>query len=281
MTNIKRVDAGVPTGGQFASTSHPESTVSLTKRPELEGWPEELPEPHLDFSLGSENAVTTTLTVEGQGEMEIFVESPGDHRCERTIYEGNWDVDEDLTERAFEWAQKKHFEIADDLSAVMTTAVDNARYTVVSNATGRIDHVPDDKLEELITSSRGAIRELVRQEELATASLAARRILAEHPEAATLVVDRSFYDDGEAISGGTVYTEDGIELCAYEYQLEKLENPEQDIHSLITSFPAESDAHWTTFNLQSTRGFNIDTQEEDLDTLDLRAAAAWNPGAAR
>ncbi|QOT19202.1 hypothetical protein [Paenarthrobacter sp. YJN-5] len=65
--NAARQPKGIPTGGQFAATNHAEPALNLaSRRPELDGWPEHLPEPEVAVNIDDAGAISTAVSIEGE-----------------------------------------------------------------------------------------------------------------------------------------------------------------------------------------------------------------------
>ncbi|MEH0110685.1 hypothetical protein V6N00_13325 [Tersicoccus sp. MR15.9] len=251
--------AGVPGAGQFDTMPHTESAVSLAataepRRPELEGWPESLPEPEVDFDVQEDGSVNTTVKV---GDGEIWV------------YRGGYDLTANLDlapkteDAALDWATTKHRMIQQVISQEMRAAADRVSARVLAQVTGKTTVMTDEQLEShaiALDQARNAAEE---QSQLAHASLGARAILADYPTAAYVELD------SDEFSNGTFYTEAHIRDTDGN-QLGYLDNETPAMGEHLSNLPVDRDAFWTTFG---------GSHEGQMDRLDLRAAAAWNPGA--
>lgn len=184
--NITRQPKGVPTGGQFATSAHSESEVSLaaaTRRPELEGWPTHLPEPEVTIHLGDDGVITTNVEVNGETAIEVW--NPGDdvHSVETSNFEMGWsEADQDQAES---WAKRKHEEIAQELRAEIHATFERSRARVLAKATGKRTEVTIAELDGFRNKSIEAARQADQDLEYSSVALASRDILEQHPTAAT------------------------------------------------------------------------------------------------
>lgn len=278
--NIARQPQGIPAGGQFAATAHSESDVSLSapaRRPELEGWPESLPEPEVSFHLGDDGVITTNVGVNGETAFEVW--NPGDdvHSTETTCFEMGW-ADEDV-DAAEGWAKSKHQAMADELHAEMHSAVERSRARVLAKATGKSPQLSDDELGALVGMNQAASYPARRDAEFAATAIIARGVLKDHPDASHIGLRIDSADNGDFVSGAVVYNADYKALGSYDADAQYLEDSEDyrgaGFSEHFGSLEATPEnAWWSEYKMP---GFDPD----DVYTINLRKAAAWTPGAGR
>jgi hypothetical protein len=267
--NIARQPQGIPAGGQFAATAHAESNVSLAapaRRPELEGWPANLPEPEVTFVLGDDNVITTNVEVNGETAFEVW--NPGDdvHSTETSAFEMGWA--EDDVEAAENWAKEKHQAIADELRAEIHATVERSRARVLAKATGVKVPATDDELSALIDNTATATSKANRDLELASLALASRRILEKHPDAAYAQLQTSSWDNGVFIDGAIVKDSALNELADYSDQ----ESNGEEVAGLLANLNSEAaNSHWAG-------AFALGNYDDELYTVDIRMSSAWTPG---
>src|SRR5689334_2778360 len=112
--NIARQPIGIPVGGQFAATSHAEPVLNLLtpRRPELDGWPESLPEPEVTVSFGESNSIVTTVNINGEPAFEVWNRDDDVHNTETSAFVVDGMEDDNVAEAAEKWAMDKHNQIA-------------------------------------------------------------------------------------------------------------------------------------------------------------------------
>ncbi|ACL41951.1 hypothetical protein Achl_4000 (plasmid) [Pseudarthrobacter chlorophenolicus A6] len=267
--NTARQPKGIPVGGQFAATAHAEPALNLTpRRAELDGWPEALPEPEVDVTVGDDNAVTTTVSIEGVPVLEVWHEDDDVNDTDATVFESEWLEDEPLAEAAEQWARGKHSEIARELRTEMHAAVERSRARVLAKATGVKAAATDDELSALIENTSTATSKANRDLELASTALASRYILEEHPEAVTAHIQTASWDNGVFVDGATVKDEAGTELASYSDE----ESTGGGVAELLVNLSSEaSNSNWAD-------AFSVGSYGDELYTIDLRKAASWAPG---
>ncbi|MET4144180.1 hypothetical protein [Arthrobacter sp. UYCo732] len=272
--NTARQPKGVPVGGQFAATAHAEPALSLTpRRPELNGWPESLPEPEVDYSVGENNVITTTVSIEGEPVFEVWNPADDVHDIENESFENEWLKDEDIHEAAQKWAHATHDTIAWPLRQEMTDAADRARARVLAAATGQAPQLSDEDLGKLVGLNQAAAYRARRDTELASVAVIARSILKDRPDAHHIGLQVDSADNGEFVSGAIIYDADGnyiSSLSSYDSFLEDDEKyAGEDNASLFSGLEAEPDrAHWADLNIPIQ-------EDDDRFTIDLQKAAAW------
>ena len=280
--NTQRQPKGIPVGGQFAATAHAEPALNLTpRRPELNGWPESLPEPEVTFHFGDDGVITTNVGINGETAFEVW--NPGDdvHSVETTVFEMSELKDNDIADAAESWAKAKHEQIADDLRAEMHAAVERSRARVLTAATGTAPQLSDDELGTLLGLNQTAAYNGKRDAELAATAVIARGVLKDHPEASHIGLRVDAGDTSEFVSGAVVYNADHEAIGYYDGDAQYVTGPDDEDESYrgagfvehlggLTASP--DDAWWTAYNLPVS-------QPDDFFTIDLKQAAAWTPGA--
>lgn len=272
-TEPNRVDAGVPTGGQFATKIKSDNVPSLgapVRRPELEGWPENLPEPEVSFSLGDDSGITTSVNINGEPAFEVW--NPGEdvHSIETSCYEMGWsEPDADAAEA---WAKKKHEQIASALRAEVYAAVERARPRALAAATGVTPQLTNEQLDDLVVLNGAAIQQAGRDIELASTALAARQILEAFPTAATAEIQVATWDDGEFVNGAVIRDATGLGLREYAEGEEADDEAAAEIIGLLKNLDSEaSTAHWAD-------AFSVGSRGAEAFTIDLQKASRWTPG---
>jgi hypothetical protein len=275
--SISRQPQGIPVGGQFAATSHAESAVTLApaRPPELEGWPEHLPEPEVSFHFGEDNVITTNVEVDGETAFEVW--NPGDdvHSTETSCFDMGWaETDADAAEG---WAKKKHQEMAATLRAEMYSAVERARGRVLAKATGSSPQLSDEKLGELVGLNQSAAYAARRDGELAATAFISRGVLKDHPDASHIGLRIDSADNGEFVSGAVVYNAAHEKIGYYDADGMRLEDSEDyegaPFSEHLAGLTAQPEnAWWADYNMPG-----IDP--DDAFTIDVAKAAAWAPGA--
>ncbi|MBG0738999.1 hypothetical protein IV500_06120 [Paeniglutamicibacter antarcticus] len=274
--NASRQPKGIPVGGQFAATEHAETAISLIpRRPELEGWPESMPEPEVSFYVGDDNVLTTNVSVNGEPAFEVW--NPGDdvHSTETSSFllDG---VDEETSGIAENWAKEKHQQIADAVRAEQHAAVERSRASILAAATGRAPQLSDDELGHLLGINQKAAYNSRRDGEYAATAIIARGVLKDHPEASHIELAIDSADNGDYVSGATVYNEHHEAIGSYGSDSDFLgddgDNPGASIVEYFSSLDSEPEsAWWAEYNLPHSTS-------DDRYTIDLRQAAAWTPG---
>lgn len=280
--NSQRQPKGIPVGGQFAATSHSEPALSLTpRRPEMNGWPETLPEPEVTFHLGDDNVITTNVAINGEPAFEVW--NPGDdvHSVETSAFAMPELEDDDIADAAEAWAKAKHEQIADDLRTEMYAAVERSRARVLTAATGNAPQLTDDELGNLVGLNQTAAYAGKRDAELAATAVIARGVLKDHPDASHIGLRVDSGDTAEFVSGAVVYNADHEVLGSYDADAQYLTGPDDEDDSYrgegfvehlggLTVDPESS--WWSAYNLPVSA-------PDDFFTVDLHKASTWTPGA--
>lgn len=273
-----RQPKGVPTGGQFAATTHAEPTLNLApRRSELDGWPESLPEPVVTVHLGDDNVITTTVSINGEPAFEVW--NPGDdvHSTESTGFGGDETQDQEVADAAEKWATDKHEQIAATLRAEMHTAVERSRARAIATATGASPAISDEDLGSLLAANNAAAYAGHRDGELAATALIARGVLKEQPDAHHIGLQIDSADNGEYVSGAIAYHADGTVLAHYDADGHHLNDegedvPGADFVELLSNLSPHPDtAWWNSYNEPIV-------EDDDMYTINLNQAAAWTPG---
>jgi hypothetical protein len=273
MSTADRQPKGIPTGGQFAPSAHGEPDVNLTtpaRRPELEGWPESLREPELSFRVTDVGQIVTSATAPSGDFIEVWDKNDGSDGYNSHAL-GEWDgADDDDIEQAEQWLTGRHIGIVEQVRAEEMAAVERARARILGQATGVATPVTEEELAAVVEYNGAAARQALRDMELASAGLAARKILAAYPTAETAEIRTDSWDNGEFVAGAIVrdsgynrlkeYFEDDDNLEATKEVVGLLKNLDSDPHN----------SHWAG-------AFSTGSYGEDLYTIDLAKAAAWTP----
>lgn len=275
--NAARQPKGIPVGGQFAATAHAEPALNLTpRRAELDGWPEVLPEPEVDVTVGDDNAVTTTVSIEGVPVLEVWHDDDDVYDTDATVFENEWLEGEPVAEAAENWARGKHSEIARELRADMHDAVERSRARVLAKVTGTKPQLSDEELGKLVGLNQAASYAARRDAEFAATAVIARGVLKDHPDASHIGLRIDSGDGNEFVSGAVVYNAGHELIGSYDAFAEHLAGDDEDYHGKgfvehLGSLPANpDDAWWTAYNLPVC-------QPDDFYTIDLKKAAAWTP----
>lgn len=280
MTDFKaRQPEGIPTGGQFATATHAEPDLALgatARRPELEGWPESMPEPTLKLEVDDEGGITTNLIVDGHGTISVFTDNPSTGRCDYTRFEGDFEVDEETLEQVVEWTSEKHLAMEYELRSKMKAAAALVSGSIAARASGKPTPATDEELNRLVMNGGHVVAEARTTSELAAMALASREILRLHPDAATGIIDYSSDEDGDYISSVRVMDAEGMELA--EYGENPGEDPENVVDLIRSLNPDAGNSAWSDYTLRAD-GFNVASFEEDGRTLNLAKAADWAPSA--
>lgn len=275
-TEPNRVDAGVPTGGQFAAKIKSDNVPSLgalARRPELEGWPESLPEPEIDVQVGEGGTISTLVKVNGEEVFDIWNPADDIHDTESDDFE-NSAVPEDVYDAAKAWAYTKHNEMAGAIREEQRAAFERARDRVIAKATGERREVTSAELNEFRDNSLKAANQADEDLELSSVALSARAILEDHPTAATADLHVGSWDNGDFVSGASVSDAEGNLL--YEYvetdgATDQEENDNFVVDTLRVLDANAEQSHWAG-------AFSTGSYGDELFTIDLRKAAAWAPG---
>lgn len=150
---VARISAGVPTGGQFAATTHAEPALSLTpaqRYPQLEGWPESLAEPQIDITMNDEGGLTTSFDLGDGRSMEVWTDNSSTGRCDAAVY-GDWD-DSDV-DAAMEWTERKHRDLERQVREETKTALALTKARIVGPATGTRDAIFEEDLQPFTTAA--------------------------------------------------------------------------------------------------------------------------------
>lgn len=276
MSTADRQPKGIPSGGQFAASTHGEPDLSLTtvRRPEMDGWPESMPEPELSFRVTDEGKIITTAEVPTGDFIEVWAKDDGSDGYDNHAF-GEWDgADDDDIEQAEEWLTGRHIGIAGAVRAEEQAAVERARARIMGQATGLATPVTDDELAATIEYNAAAARQGLRDMELASAGLAARKILAAHPEAVHAEIRTDSWDNGEFVAGAIVRDAGGVRLAEYFEDSDDAEadaEAHKEVVGLLKNLDSEpANSHWAG-------AFSTGSYGEDLYTIDLKQAAAWTP----
>jgi hypothetical protein len=272
--NASRQPKGIPAGGQFAANAHAETALNLApRRPELDGWPESLPEPEVSFHMGDDNVITTNIDINGEPAFEVW--NPGDdaHSIETTQFDHPALADSEFFGAAENWAKDKHEQMVGELRAEMHAAVERSRARVLAKSTGATPRLSDAELGTLVGLNQAAAYRAHRDTELACAAVIARSILKDRPDAHHIGLQIDSADNGEFVSGAIIYDADGnyiSSLSSYDSFLEEDEQyAGEDVAGLFSELEAEPDrAHWADLNIPIQ-------EDDDRFTIDLQKAAAW------
>jgi hypothetical protein len=271
--NSQRQPKGIPTGGQFAPSAHREPDVNLStmaRRPELDGWPESLPEPELSFRVTDEGQIITSATAPSGDYIEVWEKNDGsDGYASHAL--GEWDgADDDDIEQAEEWLTGRHVGIVAAVRAEEKAAVERARARIMGQATGIAAPATDEELAAVIEHNGTAARQALRDVELASAGLAARKILAAHPTADTAEIQTDSWDNGEFVSGAIV-RDSGYNRLKEYFEDDDNSDGAKEVVGLLKNLDAEPhNSHWAG-------AFSTGSYGENLYTIDLKKAAAWSP----
>lgn len=279
--NASRQPKGIPAGGQFAANAHAETALNLTqRRPELNGWPESLPEPEVSFHMGDDGVITTNVGFNDETAFEVW--NPGDdvHSIQTSPFFMKELQDDTVFDAAETWAKAKHEQIADALRAEMHAAVERSRARVLAEATGTAPQLTDEELGNLVGLNQTASYNSQRDAEFAATAVIARGVLKDHPDASHIGLRVDSGDSAEFVSGAVVYNADHEVLGSYNADEQFLTNADEDesyrgegFVEHLGGLPANPDtAWWTAYNLPVTA-------PDDFFTIDLKKAAAWTPGA--
>lgn len=282
-----RQPEGIPTGGQYAATIKSDNVPSLgtaTRRPELEGWPETLPEPVVTFSVGEDGQIVTTATVPSGDEINVWDKNNGSDGYDGDAL-GSWDgVDDDEMERAEEWLIGRHQIITSAVRAEQTAAVDRTRAAILAKATGATIPQSDEDLEKIAEASFVTYNAVQRDGELASTALIARGVLKDYPEAAYVGLRIEGADNGDYVAGLVVYNEDKVALGSYD---ESALYPDEFSDEVESGEPRGEEFLRHMQNLEATplrshwQQYSPMTYDDfDEYAIDLKKAAAWTPGAA-
>lgn len=272
--SASRQPKGIPVGGQFAATSHAEPELGLAspRRPELEGWPSTLPDPQVSFTLGDDGVITTSVEVGGEPAFEIW--NPGDdvHSTETTVFVHPELEHDDVAAAAENWSTLRHNEIASDLRAEMRAATERSRARVLAKATGVPQQQTDNQLAAIIETNSHARSQSVRDVELASTALAARKILEVHPNAAYAEIRTCSWDNGEFVDGAVIKDSSYTQLHDLQDEGDDTAPESKTIVDLLKNLEAEPhNSYWSG-------AFSTGSYGDEIYTIDLRRAAAWAPG---
>lgn len=267
--------------GKYTYANHAPSAVTIgapVRRPELDGWPESLPEPEVTFNFGDDNVVSTTVSINGEGVFEVW--NPGDdkHSTETTSFVSEHTEDSTLHDQAEAWAKDKHNEIADAVRAETSAAIRRTQAGILARATGKAPApASDEDLTQAINDGFTVANSARRDAEYATAALLSRGILAEHPDAHAIGLVVSGADNGEYISGAVVYNEAREQIGSYDeddtHTAEGDGRPHRPFLKHLNDLtPIADNAHWAAFNVSPARHM------DDQYTIALKRAASWAPG---
>lgn len=276
MSTADRQPKGIPAGGQFAASTHGEPDLSLTtpaRRPEMKGWPEGLPEPELSFRVTDEGQIITSAESPSGDFIEVWEKNDGSGGYDSHAL-GEWDgADDDDIEQAEEWLTGRHKGIVEQVRAEEKAAVERARARILGQATGLAAPVTDEELAATIDDNGTAARQALRDVELASAGLAARKIIAAYPSAAFAEIQTDNWDNGDFVAGAVVKDADHKRLHSYFEEMEDSYwyEANKEIVGLLKNLDSEpANSHWAG-------AFSTGSYGEDLYTIDLKRAAAWTP----
>lgn len=252
-------------GGEFGTKSHDEAPDGLirTRRQELDGWPDKLTDPELDFYVKTQGSVIVTASVDGA---EMFsVDSFGPWATNAT-----WDLDGDTQTEARDWVLAKSKEVNEHARKEIDAAVARSKAAIIAAATGAPVQQSDADLDELIRLNARAMSAAERDMELASAALMARRILQTHPNAVFARPEAEF-DDQVTCSSVIVYDKELSILDTYSGADDG--GPDQhgaEIIDLSRNLDARAGSSWWAAS------FDIDAPGHDC-LINLRVAASWSP----
>ncbi|QOT19332.1 hypothetical protein [Paenarthrobacter sp. YJN-5] len=153
----------------------------------------------------------------------------------------------------------------------MKAAANRVRAQVLGVATGARPATSDEQLEELIELNAAAVRQADKDIELASTSLAARKILAEHPSAVTGEIQVDSWDNGDFISGIVVRDANGQQLREYGEVDEDEPGANSEIYDLLKNLDSNaSESSWAG-------AFSTGSYGDELYSINLLEAAAWTP----
>lgn len=273
MTTVDRQPKGIPAGGQFAPSAHSEPELDLAKparRPEMEGWPESFPEPELSFRVTEEGQIITSAEIPNGDFIEVWEKNDGSDGYDSHAL-GEWDgADDDDIEQAEEWLTGRHIGIVAQVRAEEKAAVERARARIMGQATGIATPATDEELAAVVEHNGAAARQALRDMELASAGLAARKILTAYPTADTAEIRTDSWDNGEFVAGAIVRDSGYNRLKEYFEDDDNLEAT-KDVVGLLKNLDSDPhNSHWAG-------AFSTGSYGENLYTIDLKKAAAWTP----
>lgn len=274
--NITRQPKGVPSGGQFAATSHTESSVSLTpgRTPEMEGWPEALYPPNVSFMVSDDGQIITETTDVSGDFIQVWEKNDGSGGYDGHAV-GMWEgaSDEDI-EQAQNWLIERHKVISAAAREEVKSVIERSRPRILAKATGMRAEATTAELSAFRARSLEAANQADEDLELSSVALSARAVLEQHPTAATAHLQGGSWDNGEFICGAIIHDTEGNRL--YEYvetdgatDEEERDNYVVDTLRSLNANPEQS--HWAA-------AFSTGSYGDELYTIDLRTAAAWTPG---
>lgn len=271
MTTENRHPKGVPVGGQFAASTHGEPDVTLAAaRPELEGWPTNLYPPTVNFLVSDEGKVITEVHDISGDFIQVREKNDGSGGYDGHAL-GEWDgaSDEDL-EQAQAWLTGRHKVVVASVRAEQEAAVERARARILAKVTGEAAPATDEELVAVIDTNAAAARQALRHVELASAGLAARKILEEHPEAAYAEIKTDSWDNGTFVAGAIVSDSNYGPVQEY-FEGDEESDTAKEVVGLLKNLDAEAqNSHWAG-------ALSTGKYAEDLYTIDLQRAAAWTP----
>lgn len=267
--------------GTFTATTHSDAIPALgvqARRPELEGWPESLPEPELEIHVGEGGTISTTVKVNGEEVFDIWNPADDIHDTVSDDFVTSA-VPDDVHDEAKAWAFTKHNEIADAIREEQRAAFERSRAGILAKVTGApAPQLSDEELGTLVGLNQEAAYRGRRDAEMASVAVIARSILKDHPDAHHIGLQVDSADNGEFVSGAVIYDADGHSMnsiSSYDSYLGADEEyAGEGVAELFSGLEAEpSNAHWADFNIPVR-------DDKDRFTIDLQKAAAWTPGAA-
>jgi hypothetical protein len=273
MSTADRQPKGIPAGGQFAPSAHGEPGLSLTapaRRPELDGWPAHLADPKVSFVVTDEGKIITSVTDPSGDFIEVWEKDDGSDGYDGHAL-GEWDgADDDDIDQAQEWLTSRHIGIAAQVRTEEKAAVERARARILGQATGIARPVTEEELAAVVEHNGAAARQALRDMELASAGLAARKILAAYPTAETAEIRTDSWDNGEFVAGAIVRDSGYNRLKEYFEDDDNLEAT-KDVVGLLKNLDSDPhNSHWAG-------AFSTGSYGENLYTIDLAKAAAWTP----
>lgn len=248
--------------GRFGSQLHNEDPT-VTIGVNGPAWPENLPEPVIEMHLGDTGQITTQITVGGETFSDTYSRWDDKDDIETDMYVPSFDLSNEDSEQAEEWAIAQHKKIAAELREVTERAFDTAKHAAVARATGKPVELTVSDLHEFARDSEKIARQATRDAALANTSIIARGILEAHPEAAYMAVD--FEDTDQA---------------PFVDVLDK------DRQHIMTHYPDEADTLPWAGSIRKLRAVDaeiFDELDEDQGLraekiIPLDAAASWTPG---
>lgn len=293
--NQNRVNAGVPTGGQFAANDRAEATLNLqpaqrtvsvhftTKLGYLEvpEYPEGLPQPDIYFEY-DDGELELTVTLDGKphvfgvhssGDAWDSITEPRDYEPVDYFteqYDAGRD-DEEFEERrdAFiEWGTALRNSLDDAAYGLKLDAIEQVRGELVAAASGFTQYQPN--LAERSSKLSRAHAEIGAELARVSGAQVARGILETYPAAAT--VERFNYESDRRWSGFAIKDADGRDVADEGELYELWEHWQAEINEIPASAPVIfTDGAWLPD--EKHFGWLTPDHRNQTATIDLRAAA--------